>query len=285
MKIDDAYQQWKREFEKSHCKVINKSIFIKCLKDENGIILERKELVTSYEHIKVQKEVYNEKKDEIVIVHVDCISEWLGDIEMMMMMYTYDDMNVYPPSTICPPNIFNLWTPYYADQLPKSMLEEKEDLNNIEKVNSVSELIKVLCNRYEKDSIFVMNFIGQLLIYPALKTYCLTIISKEGAGKGTLAYLIERLVGERKFLDIYKEKMCTMIFYFVILFYMFERLKKTTNALIFGRNGISPNVSKFMRDHSDEPILEMIISRNVVSSILTGSMKLEKELDQINYII
>ena len=55
---------------------------------------------------------------------------------------------------------------------------------------------------------------------------------------------------------------------------MFERLKKTTRSLIYGRDGISPNVDKFMRDHGDEPVLEMIISRNVVSSILTGSMKL-----------
>ena len=55
---------------------------------------------------------------------------------------------------------------------------------------------------------------------------------------------------------------------------MFERLKKTATSLILGRRGISPNVDKFMRDHGDEPILEMIISRNVVSSLLTGSMKL-----------
>ena len=55
---------------------------------------------------------------------------------------------------------------------------------------------------------------------------------------------------------------------------MLQRLKKTANALILGRKGISPNVDKFLRDHGDEPILEMIISRNVVSSILTGSMKL-----------
>ena len=55
---------------------------------------------------------------------------------------------------------------------------------------------------------------------------------------------------------------------------MFERMKKTTRALIYGRDGISPNVDKFMRDHGDEPILEMIISRNIVSSFLTGSMKL-----------
>ena len=55
---------------------------------------------------------------------------------------------------------------------------------------------------------------------------------------------------------------------------MFERLKKTANALILGRRGISPNVDKFLKDHGDESILEMIISRNIVSSILTGSMKL-----------
>ena len=64
-----------------------------------------------------------------------------------------------------------------------------------------------------------------------------------------------------------------MIF-FVILFHMFERLKKTTRALVYGRENISPNVDKFMRDHGDEPILEMIISRNVISSLLSGSMKL-----------
>ena len=55
---------------------------------------------------------------------------------------------------------------------------------------------------------------------------------------------------------------------------MFERLKKTATSLILGRRGISPNVDKFLKDHGDESILEMIISRNIVSSILTGSMRL-----------
>ena len=55
---------------------------------------------------------------------------------------------------------------------------------------------------------------------------------------------------------------------------MFERLKKTTKALVYGRENISPNVDKFMRDHGDKPISKLIISRNVVSSLLTNSMKL-----------
>ena len=55
---------------------------------------------------------------------------------------------------------------------------------------------------------------------------------------------------------------------------MFERLKKTTWALIYGRDGISSTVDEFMKDHGDETVLEMIISWSMVSSILTGSMKL-----------
>ena len=54
---------------------------------------------------------------------------------------------------------------------------------------------------------------------------------------------------------------------------MLQRLKRTTKSLFFGRNGISPNVDKFLNDHGDEFILEMIISRNVISSILTGSLR------------
>ena len=53
---------------------------------------------------------------------------------------------------------------------------------------------------------------------------------------------------------------------------MLQRLKKTANALVLGRRGISPRVDEFLKNHGDEPVLEMIISRNVVSSILTGSV-------------
>ena len=62
--------------------------------------------------------------------------------------------------------------------------------------------------------------------------------------------------------------------YNTIYIYMLQRLKRTTKALFFGRNGISPNVDKFLNDHGDEFILEMIISRNVISSNLTGSLKI-----------
>ena len=48
---------------------------------------------------------------------------------------------------------------------------------------------------------------------------------------------------------------------------MLERFKKKKKSLIYGRKNISSNVDKFMRDRGDQPILEMILSRNVLSSI------------------
>ena len=192
-----------RRIRKSHCKIINKSFFIKCIREENDLILEfktftRKDLLTSYEHVKVKEEVDNEITNELDYVEVNCINNWIIDEDMR----TYDDMNLYPPPLTCPKNIFNLWTPFYADQLPSSTIEENEDVDNTEKVDIIFNLINILCNRDENDAIFVRKFIGQLLKYPAIKTYCLiTFVSEEGAEKGTLACLIERLVGRRRFLE------------------------------------------------------------------------------------
>ena len=56
--------------------------------------------------------------------------------------------------------------------------------------------------------------------------------------------------------------------------YMLQRLKRTTKALFYGRNGISPNIDRYLNDHGDEFILEMIISWNVITSILTGSLEI-----------
>ena len=55
---------------------------------------------------------------------------------------------------------------------------------------------------------------------------------------------------------------------------MFKRIINTTKSLIHGRKGISPNVDLFLENHGDERIIEMIISRNEVSSLLIGSLKL-----------
>jgi hypothetical protein len=55
---------------------------------------------------------------------------------------------------------------------------------------------------------------------------------------------------------------------------MLKRIKKTANALLNGRSGISPSVDAFLQQHGDEPISQLIISRNVVSSLITGALNI-----------
>ena len=153
--------------------------------------------MTSYEHIKVKKEEYNEKTNELDYESIECIKRWIQDENMK----TYDDMDIFPPPLQCPANKINLWSPYYVQQIKSSTIEDNEDPSNIEKVDMILELIKIVCNNDEKDTLFLMKFIGQFLKYPAIKTYCIILISEQGAGKGTLMYMIERLIGEQKFLE------------------------------------------------------------------------------------
>ena len=125
-----------------------------------------------------------------------CIMKWLSDETMLL----YEDMNILPPPLICPGNTFNLWSPFYVQQLEPSIssLNDENKQQYIEKCEMITNHIKVLCNYNEDDYKFMIRWIGQLLKHPAIKTFAPTLISEEGAGKGTLIYLLERMLGSSK---------------------------------------------------------------------------------------
>ena len=58
------------------------------------------------------------------------------------------------------------------------------------------------------------------------------------------------------------------------LYIMLNRIKNTADALLNGRNGISPSIDRFLQEHGDEPITQLIISRNVISSLITGTLNI-----------
>jgi hypothetical protein len=53
---------------------------------------------------------------------------------------------------------------------------------------------------------------------------------------------------------------------------MFNRIKNTVDALQNKQKGISPSVDRFLQEHGDEPLSQLIISRNVISSLITGAL-------------
>jgi hypothetical protein len=55
---------------------------------------------------------------------------------------------------------------------------------------------------------------------------------------------------------------------------MFNRIQNTVDSLRGKRNGISPSVDRFLDEHGDEPNQQLIISRNVISPLITSTLNI-----------
>jgi phage/plasmid-associated DNA primase len=69
---------------------------------------------------------------------------------------------------------------------------------NDEAVNIIKNHIKILCGNDDVVASYFEKWIAQMIQYPAVKTICPTLISKEGAGKGTLLQLLTKMLGSTK---------------------------------------------------------------------------------------
>jgi predicted nucleic acid-binding protein len=197
---EDEHQKWKKEWEKTHCKIVNSTIFLKLVKDDKGFIKEfktfdRKKLLDSYEDAIFWKEV-EISKGKTMMKKFNHVKEWLTDPTMRK----YEDADVFPPPLKCPSNILNLWTPFYVEQLP-DLTQNDKSMENLDKLNEVLHHIKILCNHDDDDYMFVLKWIGQMLKHPAIKSFTPCLISEEGAGKGTLMYLLKRMLGSSKVIE------------------------------------------------------------------------------------
>lgn len=182
----DSYKYVKEHFEKTHAKILNKSMFVK--QHLNKIIIFKKEaLITSYEHLQYKEPVYD--KDGVFTTYklMPFIKSWLKDKDILL----YDDMDTYPPPLICPENVFNLWRPFAMDLIEDYTVTPFAE----EGFEAIKYHIKVLCNFEDNVYDYFINWLAQMIQFPAIKTVFPTLISDEGAGKGTLIRLIERMLG------------------------------------------------------------------------------------------
>ena len=177
-----------KEFEKTHLKIINKSLFVK--HDNNNIIfLTQGQLKMSYSHLSYDVPIYNEKGIFTGFNIVPFINKWIGFTHNIRRK---DDVDIYPNSRNCPENIFNLWHPFAMELLTDSYTHKQTELNFI--LNH----IKILCNHDENVYDYFIKWIAQMIQYPHIKTIMPTFISGEGSGKGTLFKLFEKMLGNEK---------------------------------------------------------------------------------------
>lgn len=187
-KNENSFEYVAKEFEKTHLKIINKSLFVK--HDNNNIIfLTQAQLKMSYSHLSYDVPVYNDKGIFTGLNTLPFINKWIGFTHNIRRK---DDVDIYPNSTDCPENIFNLWRPFAMELLTEPYTYKQTELNFI--LNH----IKILCNNDENVYDYFIKWIAQMVQYPHIKTIMPTFISGEGSGKGTLFKLFEKMLGNEK---------------------------------------------------------------------------------------
>lgn len=170
------------EFEKQHAKIINKGVFIKQL-ETDVIFMSKQHIKSSYENM-----IYKKQNKEGELKEANFINDWLVNNPKQKC---YDDVGVYPDPSKCPPNIFNMWRPFEMEFINE--YEEKK-----EELEIILNHIRILCNNEVEIYEYFIRWIAQMIQYPDVKTICPTLISKQGAGKGTLMRLFEKMLGSAK---------------------------------------------------------------------------------------
>jgi hypothetical protein len=178
------YESIKNNFESTHCKIINRTFFVKKFENRN-IFMKKEQLKTSYEHMKFEDLIVNGDKSKII--ESSFINKWLDDKNI----YMKDEIGVFPTGIECPSNYYNLWLPFDMEFI-------NDYTYNEEAVNKFRKHILILCGNDSIVADYFEKWIAQMIQYPAIKSVCPTLISKEGAGKGTLMKLLEKMLGTSK---------------------------------------------------------------------------------------
>ncbi len=185
---ESGYEKMKKEFEKSHAKIINKSTFILITNDCEVIFKSRADMVVSYEHMNFQK--YIDKGDYSYYKKEGFIKNWLEDDNINR----YRDIGCFPDIDKCPPEIFNTWTGFAVERMTHFQINE-------EYVEAFNKHVLILCDNDEEQQKILISWIAHIFQHTDAKSFNPVIISNEGAGKGTLMKIISRLCGTNKVLE------------------------------------------------------------------------------------
>jgi len=191
-----SYSSCKKWFEKTHFKVINLARYFKEVKNGNGdieiICFDKSTLTTAYEHFYFKDIIIN--KDGVEIEkELPFVRNWFNDRNIR----TYDIIDCYAPPLIPPANCYNIWKPFRMELL-NIVIEDQDKQIVKEGVDVWINHIKILCGNNQEYTDWLLRWLGQALTFPGYKTTCPCFVSREGAGKGTLLKLLEKIMGKSK---------------------------------------------------------------------------------------
>jgi hypothetical protein len=177
------YYEWKKEFEKTHCKIKADSCFVSYSKSTNEFKFQTKsQIQTAYEHECCQI------KDGKKCKRFCFIENWFKDPHMKC----YDYIGVYPPPVQAPKNVLNIWTGYRMDRLDI-------EGDHPTAIDLFKRHMLILCDHDQVVCDYLIMWVAQLIQFPGVKSITPTLRSEqEGAGKGSLWRLLSNMLGADK---------------------------------------------------------------------------------------
>ena len=126
------------------------------------------------------------------------IGRWMNDermapryIKEKTERYYWEEFDMYPKSSDCPSNVYNLWSGFAAEDMSR-------DYNADVRAGLllILEHLKMLCDGNAAQYNFILNILAQAVQYPNIKLgIVLCLVGKQGCGKGFVWEIIERIMG------------------------------------------------------------------------------------------
>jgi len=173
----EDYLEWKYVFEQKHCKIKEPTAILYKTSLDQYEFLSPMDLKQRYSHMGIQ--------------FVRFIDRWWYDPEMRV----YTRADIFSPSEECPKDVFNLWKPYPFEGREVDMTTETMEMAYL-----VLHHLFIVCGNEEQVHEYLLDWIAQTFQYPHVKTTMPTFASEEGAGKNTVAILLEKLMAKRSVL-------------------------------------------------------------------------------------
>jgi len=190
----DAFEKMKAEFEKDNFKVIENSCYIQETYDQDNkrklIHRKKTDLFVAFSHLHLKYVCWEDNKR--VEKEIPFTPLW-ADCENIRK---YDRMDCFPDMARCPPNCFNLWTPFEMERYNGTPLVDNEEVR--EGVAFLRRHLSIMCDHQPDTLDEFEKWIAQMIQFPEVKSHMPIFQSGEGSGKGSFVQLMTKILGASK---------------------------------------------------------------------------------------
>ena len=192
--FDVEFEKMKVEFEKENFKVIENSCFVQETYDQQHrqrlVHRKKADLALAFSHLHIKYICWEKNKQ--VTKDVPFIPIWT-ECETIRK---YDRMDCFPNMSACPPNVFNLWTPFEMERYNDTPLVDTEEVRT--GVAFLRNHLSIMCDHQADTLEEFEKWIAQMIQHPEIKSHMPIFQSEEGSGKGSFVQLMTKILGASK---------------------------------------------------------------------------------------